>query len=153
VRPRKAPQFWGRSADCPDVPIVKRHGRVVALHECPCISTLRPGQLTHTGEKDANFNMIAMMALVAFWVLFRGIHQALYISGEHPDTASSGGEDWRSVRRILSGLLAPLARMLDWIETSGKIRYFRNIKIVREAYVLVASQAQREGKKIEALGK
>ena len=43
--------------------------------------------------------------------------------------------------------------MLDWIETSGKIRYFRNFKIVREAYVLVASQAQREGKKIEALGK
>jgi hypothetical protein len=55
--------------------------------------------------------------------------------------------------KALGRLLAPLARMLDWIETSGKIRYFRNIKIVREAYVLVASQAQCEGKKIEALGK
>jgi tetratricopeptide (TPR) repeat protein len=55
--------------------------------------------------------------------------------------------------KALGRLLAPLARMLDWIETSGKIRYFRNIKIVREAYVLVALQAQREGKNIEALGK
>ena len=55
--------------------------------------------------------------------------------------------------QALGRLLVPLARTLDWIETSGKIRYFRNIKIVREAYVLVASQAQRKGKYIEALGK
>jgi hypothetical protein len=37
------------------------------------------------------------------------------------------------------GSLAPTAWMLDWIRTTGTFSYFRNTKIIRDAYALVAS--------------